>query len=744
MKRNSIFAKQDLRLQGRIAIRPVHYGKASFATTLFLLLFTNLNAQTKALETNSVTSGLAISTSPTQKLESVIGEISGVQITGGTRKLLSGHSRTSHSPGVVSDIAVSTQSVLEGEISLWWTHKGRDGNVGQASSFDVKIASVPITYSNYASVQSVLSVTALSPGTTSQRTISNLPPGQMYYLSMRTKDSANLFGRISQNATFYTVAIPPDPISSLQIQTSSAGLINLSWNVTGDDGNTGNLNPGYFRIDYSTDAGHSFANTTYAAQISTTASSGSAQYYSVSNLLGNATYYATVYIGDEVTIYSGLSQIAQILTQAYPPSLSSFSSISTGSFTVNFSANNLSGTEYYVQASSVTDYSVAVSSGWTSSALINFTGLTPKTTYYVKAKARNFSSIETIYASIGSIFLPAVSGTYKPGTPLASASISGSNLTLSWQPVTMDIMGNSINIKEYKIYMTTGVGGSSTFITSVSSSVFSYTETLSGTKWYFVKAKDIYNNESDSSLWLKNIDASAKSVSNDNNAFVDIPKSVNSILISQQIIPFITRNADDEVGNTVSSYKLYFKDSQNNMIYNQNFPNNVTLTLPLKKQGVGAGSLNPKIVYSPHDYAVFYNNGVEEVKLGGSVDSENGNISVVTAKTGSFKVKQVLRAQSFTITQTVPKKIFTPNGDGVWDEFHIIFENPAGLPVSGAKVFSLDGAEIGTLRQGTYNSEASLMWDGRNKEGDVANSGIYIYQFKAGDKYCNGTMVLAK
>jgi hypothetical protein len=51
---------------------------------------------------------------------------------------------------------------------------------------------------------------------------------------------------------------------------------------------------------------------------------GSAQFYQLSGLLGNATYFATVYIGDDVTVYSGLSNIGQIVTMAYPPALTGF------------------------------------------------------------------------------------------------------------------------------------------------------------------------------------------------------------------------------------------------------------------------------------------------------------------------------------------------------------------------------------------------------------------------------------
>ncbi|MEI7530217.1 MAG: hypothetical protein WCK76_14865, partial [Elusimicrobiota bacterium] len=61
-----------------------------------------------------------------------------------------------------------------------------------------------------------------------------------------------------------------------------------------------------------------------------------------------------------------------------------------------------------------------------------------------------------------------------------------------------------------------------------------------------------------------------------------------------------------------------------------------------------------------------------------------------------------------------------------------------------AKVYDLGGREIADLKTGAYNTEASLAWDGKRKGGEKAEAGIYIYQFKAGDKYFNGTAVLAR
>jgi len=711
---------------------------------IILFIFTHplfIFSQTKSFETNSFNT-LSISTSSTKKLESIIGEISGSNFIGSTKKIRSGFSNTSHSPGVVSDLITSTGSVGEGQVALSWTHTGRDGNIGQASSFEIKVATVPITYSNYNSINSALNVTALSPGNISSRTISNLPPGQLYYMAIRTKDSANMYSKISPNSTFYTYAIAPDPVNSISINTSSAALITLSWTVTGDDGNTGNLNPGYFRIDYSTDPSHSFSNSIYMIQISTIANAGSQQFYNLSNLIGNATYYATVYIGDDVTLYSGLSQIAQIVTQAYPPTLISFSNINHSSFTISFNADNSPGTEYYVQISSYSNFNVYLSSGWLTSNTITFSDLEPNTTYYVRAKAKNFQGIETVYSNFGSVYLPKISDTYSPQIPQVNSNISGGIFTLFWSEVKQDIRSNLIQIKRYEVFRSTSITGLIEKIADVSSNTLTYSQAISGNYWYFVRAVDINNNYSDNSMWHSNFQEYVRTVADDNNAVVNIPSDLNNELNTQKMILVLENEPEMEIGSVIASYRLSLKKNNNDVIY-QDLSNNVTLIMPINKSAV---KLNYKtqISYSQYDYAVYYDNGVEEVKLGGIVNPADGTVLVETKKTGIFKVRQVIRAQSFEITQTVPKKIFTPNGDGIFDEFNIIFENPEGLAIKDAKVYDLSGREIADLSKGTYNYKDSLMWNGKDKDGKIMPAGIYIYQFKAGDKYYNGTMVLAR
>ncbi len=57
------------------------------------------------------------------------------------------------------------------------------------------------------------------------------------------------------------------------------------------------------------------------------------------------------------------------------------------------------------------------------------------------------------------------------------------------------------------------------------------------------------------------------------------------------------------------------------------------------------------------------------------------------------------------------------NGDGVWDEFNIIYENPEGLTIEDAKVYDLGGREIASLKTGAYNSESSLAWTESSRTG---------------------------
>lgn len=701
-----------------------------------------VSAQTEILETQAVTGGLGISSSTAKVLESVVGQVAGVQMTAGSKKILSGHASNSHSPGVIYDLAASTQPVGEGQVRVSFTSVGDDGFRGQAAGVVIKIATFPVTYANYESVLSSFTLVGLSTGTVDISTYSHLVPGPQYYAALRVRDGAGVYGRVSSTAAFYTTAIAPDPVSSLTMQSSTSGAVTLLWNMTGDDGAAGDFNQGAIRVDYSTDPAHNFSSAAYVAQLTTSTLSLAAQYYWLSGLPGNVTYYAAVYLGDEVTVYGGLGNIASLVTMAYPPTSAGFSDLLRGGFSVNYIAGNSAGTEYFVQISTRADFSVTRDSGWIAASSTAFSGLDNGFLYYVRGKARNSSGVETVYSDFGS--LPLMPSAGRPATPIVRGAVSGAGFTLSWAPVLYDIYGGTTSIMRYEVYRSTAIDGNPELAASLSSATFSCTEAVSGLRWYFVKAVDQYNLKSDASLWMKNSGEQARVVADDFRAAADMSPALQETLGAAGLSPRLARQAQYESGLTFAAYRLYFLASNGDEKSGIDFPGDITLTLPITRTGaVTIAAASPAASYTAYDYAVYYYNGVEDVRIGGTVDPAAGSITVLTRKTGTFKVKQIVRPQSFRITQTVPRKIFTPNGDGIWDEFNIIYENPEGLEISDAKVYDLAGAQVAGLRPGAYNSEASLAWDGR-KSGDRAPAGIYIYQFKAGDKYYNGTVVLAR
>ena len=366
-------------------------------------------------------------------------------------------------------------------------------------------------------------------------------------------------------------------------------------------------------------------------------------------------------------------------------------------------------------------------------------GLSAGKTYYVAIRVRDSSNMYGRLSTASFATTP-----IRPRAPVVTGLLAGGNFTLSWPAVQYNSAGSTVAVKNYEVYSSTALNGVVSAAVTLSSTTLSRTVASSPAKWYFVKTLDMDNFRSDASIWLNSAEEVVRTVADDQRAVVDMSPVISQELTAGGLTTALVRQSQFENSSTLLAYRFYLVDGSNKE-YTRDLGGDVTLTMPVSRTGIfNVSAFGPSASYSAYDYSVYYFNGVEDVKLGGTVNPSDGTISVLTRKTGLFKVKQVIRAQSFRITQTVPKKIFTPNGDGVWDEFNIVFENPEGLSISSAKVYDLSGAEIASLRPGTYNLEASLAWDGRKKGGERASAGIYIYQFKAGDKYFNGTVVLAR
>lgn len=100
-------------------------------------------------------------------------------------------------------------------------------------------------------------------------------------------------------------------------------------------------------------------------------------------------------------------------------------------------------------------------------------------------------------------------------------------------------------------------------------------------------------------------------------------------------------------------------------------------------------------------------------------------------------------------------RIITPDGNNHNDIFYIFYNNPGEVRMSG-RVFNLLGMKVGEFidyyavgdsskdypedpDDSTKNWEGYLYWDA-----GFTPSGIYIYQFEAGNEIYTGTVVVAR
>lgn len=85
------------------------------------------------------------------------------------------------------------------------------------------------------------------------------------------------------------------------------------------------------------------------------------------------------------------------------------------------------------------------------------------------------------------------------------------------------------------------------------------------------------------------------------------------------------------------------------------------------------------------------------------------------------------------------EKIFTPNGDGINDflVFHGLSDLLNNKDEFYIKIMDTRGRIVKTLREYEY-------WDGKDGDGHYVESGAYIYQYKYGDEYVTGVVIIAK
>lgn len=365
-------------------------------------------------------------------------------------------------PAAVTDLSVT--ATTHNSATLTWTAPGDDGNVGQASTYHLRYATVPITNdADFAAATPVSGVAAPSPaGHPTFMVVNGLSPLTTYWFALMTEDEAHNMSPMS-NVPHATTLNPPDTtppanITDLAALNVSSVDVLLQWTAPGDDGTTGTASRYELRYSTSPIANLTdFAAATPFANPPIPSPPGETDLALIDGLTPGVMYYFAVIAADEVPNWSGLSNVVSVTTiipDTTPPA--AINDLAAGSptfdsLTLTWTAPGDDGSigtavAYDVRFSlnpivTDADFDMAPSAGVAPAPLVAgsaqnmvVSGLTPSTQYWFAIKTRdevpNVSALSNV----------AVATTAPPPDTTAPAAIADlaviawtdTTLTLSW------------------------------------------------------------------------------------------------------------------------------------------------------------------------------------------------------------------------------------------------------------------------------------------------------------------------
>jgi len=141
-------------------------------------------------------------------------------------------------PGAVTDL--TAESPTGASLTLCWTASGDDGDIGTATSYDVRYSTSPIDEGSFkAATQATGAPAPLPAGTPQQMEIKGLSFGTIYYFSLKVRDEWGNPSLLSNQAIAETLGPPdigivPDSVSADLLTGGRASrLVTLSNSGTG-------------------------------------------------------------------------------------------------------------------------------------------------------------------------------------------------------------------------------------------------------------------------------------------------------------------------------------------------------------------------------------------------------------------------------------------------------------------------------------------------------------------------------
>lgn len=357
-------------------------------------------------------------------------------------------------PARVTNLTAATNAAQGGSLLLTWTAPGDNGMGGTAKQYDVRVSTQLIDDSNFGAATPVTVGAPKAGGQAESATLTGLSAETLYFVALRTTDTAGNVSAVSNAPSARTRDEAPAAITNLAIvggtgRTLGNATLVIQWSAPGDDATVGSAQS--YELRYATAAitAANFASATLS-QGPAPAAAGTVQQHTLGGLAVGVKYFVAMKAIDDRGNVSALSNVPNgttpdELAPARSTDLSATTGVSAGSLTVSVTApgdddlvgiaksyelrwslNPLDATSFASAAVLTTPAPAAA--GVRQSFTV--TGLPNESTIYLMLLARDDSGNASPLSNVASANTPDVAPS--PVTDLRQLSQGTGTVTLGW------------------------------------------------------------------------------------------------------------------------------------------------------------------------------------------------------------------------------------------------------------------------------------------------------------------------
>ncbi len=479
-------------------------------------------------------------------------------------------------------IVLSAGAIDATSVELSWDAPGDDGVSGTATAYDVRYSTSLIDAGNF-DVATPWTTNVPLPaiaGTSQTVTIDGLSEGTQYWFAIKASDEIPNWSAISN-----VLQVTPDGTAPAAIALSTGSVtstsVELTWNATGDDDNSGTA--AAYDVRFSTsliDAGNFDAATQWTTNVPAPAIAGSPQTVTIDTLTPDTTYYFAIKAADEAGNISPISNVPSAYTDTLAPAdiVLSVGTVTGTSVELAWvspgdDGNLGTATAYDVRYSTslIDAGNFDAATQWTtnvpdpavagSAQSVTIDGLTEGTQYWFAIKT---SDEVPNWSAISNVLQVAPDGTAPASITLSLGTVTGSSVGLVWISPGDD--GNTGTATSYDVRYSTSLIDAGNFdaatqwTTNVPSPAIAGTpqsvviDTLTeGTQyWFAIKAADEAGNISAISNVLQ--------VTPDGTAPAAIVLSASALGATSVKLDWTAPGDDDSTG-TAASYDVRYSTS---------------------------------------------------------------------------------------------------------------------------------------------------------------------------------------